>query len=800
MSLHAMEKYDASFDSFKEAIDNGVNTPAVLSCAVDCLIELNKKREAIKYLDKLLKINPSDVNSLINKGAALSHLKRYKEAIEYFDKALTIKNDSLMALTNKGVALKKMKKYNEAIECLSKSFKVSCDKNHLISLGCELKWRGELRLAKKCFEEVLSVKSDEFALSELADCLLELDEKKLAAKYYNEIVDISKDEEILECALISLKELGCPIEKCADKLFTVNPENETALIEKGIKLTKQGKYSLALDYLSKVSDNSEEYLSSIAACLEKTGRFKDAKKYYQKTHRLNKSAEIAEAINRCSSMVSHEKAILKKRKSIEKIELSADYSKLIEICTSILDETPDDCDILEKKAGSLLRLGMKDEALKCYEKLVGLTSDERILANTLDAYKQLGADSGKCCDKLIRINPQNEQANIEKGIYFTKNGDYYNASAHFNNVKTENTSDECIKYMAVSQYKLCRYSKAAEYFRRIFGKQIDDNRLLLFYIHSLLKIKKQGIAKEILDDALQSKDYRVILGYTREIEDKNELQFINSFVLEQVAVKSLINQKYDEAVRHYLKLLGCSQEERIVKNIKEIVEKHDSMLTVNTKSMLDLHSHKELVIVDSNILIFKVFYDLKGIMNLIDDKRCLKAFERFQELSISNFICLTEIVKREISLVWPTLFEAYSQKTINCDKKEIRGQIARRIAKYERKYSMENFANQEGCLFEKELSEVEGFYKRFPYRLKEITVRKIKELSEHEKNKKLLARSYGRLPERSDMQILAHAVRLNKSCIAGVKKIAILTDDSDFVKFSSEIEEQFNVKIYPLQI
>ena len=54
------------------------------------LISNGKYEESIKYYDKILEINPNDVNALASKGIALSHLHKHSEAIIAIDKALLI--------------------------------------------------------------------------------------------------------------------------------------------------------------------------------------------------------------------------------------------------------------------------------------------------------------------------------------------------------------------------------------------------------------------------------------------------------------------------------------------------------------------------------------------------------------------------------------------------------------------------------------------------------------------------------------------------------------------------------------
>ena len=44
----------------------------------------------LEYYDKVLTIDPSNVNALNNKAIALKNLQKYDEAIQYYDKVLCI--------------------------------------------------------------------------------------------------------------------------------------------------------------------------------------------------------------------------------------------------------------------------------------------------------------------------------------------------------------------------------------------------------------------------------------------------------------------------------------------------------------------------------------------------------------------------------------------------------------------------------------------------------------------------------------------------------------------------------------
>ena len=85
------------------------------------LISNGKYEESIKYYDKILEINPNDVNALLNKGSIFIELDKFDESIKHYDKILEINPNDVNALASKGIALSHLHKYSEAIIAIDKA-------------------------------------------------------------------------------------------------------------------------------------------------------------------------------------------------------------------------------------------------------------------------------------------------------------------------------------------------------------------------------------------------------------------------------------------------------------------------------------------------------------------------------------------------------------------------------------------------------------------------------------------------------------------------------------------------------
>jgi tetratricopeptide (TPR) repeat protein len=81
-------------------------------------------RESLKWLDKLLEIQPNDETVLGNKGVALCKLEEYEESLKWLDKALHVKPDYLFALFYKAEALRQLEKTSDSISTLDQILEI----------------------------------------------------------------------------------------------------------------------------------------------------------------------------------------------------------------------------------------------------------------------------------------------------------------------------------------------------------------------------------------------------------------------------------------------------------------------------------------------------------------------------------------------------------------------------------------------------------------------------------------------------------------------------------------------------
>ena len=66
-----------------------------------CWRIVKKKEKALKDFEKVLKLNPNNVDAHYNRGVVLYDLRRKEEALESYDKSLELNPDDEDALVNK---------------------------------------------------------------------------------------------------------------------------------------------------------------------------------------------------------------------------------------------------------------------------------------------------------------------------------------------------------------------------------------------------------------------------------------------------------------------------------------------------------------------------------------------------------------------------------------------------------------------------------------------------------------------------------------------------------------------------
>ena len=110
----------------------------VLLLKTNALIMLDKKDEAYRTVDEVLKINPDNIVSLLQKAHYLEKTNENREALEYFEKILKYNPYDITALLSKGRLLGKLGEFENAEDCFNLVFEMDPKNKAAINLKSAL--------------------------------------------------------------------------------------------------------------------------------------------------------------------------------------------------------------------------------------------------------------------------------------------------------------------------------------------------------------------------------------------------------------------------------------------------------------------------------------------------------------------------------------------------------------------------------------------------------------------------------------------------------------------------------------
>ena len=249
---------------------------------IDLVYNQGNYTEAIKYFDKVLSLDPTNIDAIFYKGAALSSLGKSTEAIPFInkaimlsDKALAIDQNNIDILSIKGRALNRLSNYNEAIKYFDKVLAIdSKNKYALANKGIALNKLGNSGEAIEYYDKALAIDPNfVYALSGKGDALSNEGNYYEAIKYYDKALHISPNYvSILVNKGNFYYKIGNYIEakRYFDKVLAIDPSNIGALnFVKALAINPNGID--ILEELKKQEDqqlvedvpSSSSYLSSI---------------------------------------------------------------------------------------------------------------------------------------------------------------------------------------------------------------------------------------------------------------------------------------------------------------------------------------------------------------------------------------------------------------------------------------------------------------------------------------------------------------------------------------------------------
>jgi tetratricopeptide (TPR) repeat protein len=224
----------------------------------------NKLKIAEKFYNKVLKINPSHVNSLNNLAVIMLNLEKIQGAISCYAKLIKIDPKNKEAHYNLGVNLAKSGKGEKAKICYEKVIEI--DPNNLqayYNLGLVFKKLGEDQKAKICFEKAIEINPNYAnAHNSLGNFYARIGEYLKAKSCYEKAIKIDPNY------LISHYNLGMTFENladnknakiCYDKAIEIDP-NYTHAYYNSHSLTSE--IDQALSILKRLNKIDNKYIKA----------------------------------------------------------------------------------------------------------------------------------------------------------------------------------------------------------------------------------------------------------------------------------------------------------------------------------------------------------------------------------------------------------------------------------------------------------------------------------------------------------------------------------------------------------
>ena len=255
------------------------------------LSRLGRLEDALAAFDQVLARSKDFNDALFERGNVLAALSRYGAAAESYASVLSIAPSHLGALTNRGNALMELKRHAEALECYDKMLAISReDKNALSNRAIALKELGRYEEALAGCERVLA-KDPAFiaALLTRGNTLVKLGRHEEALASFERALVVKPDDvEALNNRGFVLTLLQRIDEALADfdRALAIQPAHVGVLDNKGVALFAASRFAAALatfDRALAINADRPETLYNRGQALANLAKFEEATRAWEQT-------------------------------------------------------------------------------------------------------------------------------------------------------------------------------------------------------------------------------------------------------------------------------------------------------------------------------------------------------------------------------------------------------------------------------------------------------------------------------------------------------------------------------------
>jgi predicted O-linked N-acetylglucosamine transferase (SPINDLY family) len=264
-----------------------------------------RHNEAVEAYDYVLKLNPNDVETLINKSSAYNELKKYDHSLRIADEAIKIKPLIPEAWVNKGTALSNLNLFEESI----KAYKEACRLNPLcldawLNQSLPLNSLGRYDDALIACDETIKLQTNsDKAYANRAVTLYELKRYGEAINDFDKAIALNSNfAEYYFGKGIALHHNYAYSEALTEfnKAISIQPNYADAHYHKGLTLYEMKQYKQALFQISnaiRVNSHKSEYWYSKGVVFKELCQPNEASQCFTHAFHLNSKDRLAQWAN-----------------------------------------------------------------------------------------------------------------------------------------------------------------------------------------------------------------------------------------------------------------------------------------------------------------------------------------------------------------------------------------------------------------------------------------------------------------------------------------------------------------------
>jgi tetratricopeptide (TPR) repeat protein len=366
----------------------------------DFLQKLNRNEEALANYEEALRYYPDHPQILQERGFVLATLGKFEAALEHYQQAGNSIANKLENWHTRGDALLELGRYEEAVTCLQEALKYNpYYADHLwADTGYALLQLGRLKEAQAALKKSIKLKDSAYACYWYGQIFIDLEQLEDALQFYLQAVKrFPNDEQLWGRMIFLLLQLrtNAEVQEECDHFLRLHPEQFKALYVKALLLLRDQQWKPALDFLTSLQIKKlsvqqlivrvvlrwkeKQYESVLQDCqiiLQQQPLHRPALEYSAQA--LEAQESYLEALEKYQLLLTHYPDMYWVR-----IRLGLLLGKLnrhqeaLNNFETVLQQRPEDTDVLYLKALTLLDLGDSIQALEIVQQLLELNPDHQ---------------------------------------------------------------------------------------------------------------------------------------------------------------------------------------------------------------------------------------------------------------------------------------------------------------------------------------------------------------------------------------------------------------------------------------